>query len=312
MTRPFRFGVQTKAASSRAEWVELARKIEDRGYSTVTMPDHFDDQLAPSVALMAAADATEILRIGALVWCNDYRHPVVFAKEAATLDLLSEGRLELGIGAGWMTTDYSQAGLDHDRAGVRIERMAEAVEVLRGLFGDEPFSFKGEHYSIDQLDGTPKPFQKPHPPFLIGGGGPRMLRLAGRLADIVGVNPNLAVGAMTPDVASDVTAERFDEKISWVRNGAGGRFDDLELQLRTFVVAITDDRRALAEAMTGAGGFDLTVDQALGSPIALVGTTSQIAEDLRARRERFGFNYIVVGADEYEAFAPVVSELAGT
>ncbi|MCP4223909.1 MAG: TIGR03621 family F420-dependent LLM class oxidoreductase, partial [Actinomycetia bacterium] len=279
MTRPFRFGVQTKAASSRAEWVELARKIEDRGYSTVTMPDHFDDQLAPSVALMAAADATEILRIGALVWCNDYRHPVVFAKEAATLDLLSEGRLELGIGAGWMTTDYSQAGLDHDRAGVRIERMAEAVEVLRGLFGDEPFSFKGEHYSIDELDGTPKPFQKPHPPFLIGGGGPRMLRLAGRLADIVGVNPNLAVGAMTPDVASDVTAERFDEKISWVRNGAGGRFDDLELQLRTFVVAITDDRRPLAEAMTGAGAFDLTVDQALGPPIALVGTTSPIPAD---------------------------------
>jgi probable F420-dependent oxidoreductase len=312
MTRPFRFGVQTKAASSRAEWVELARKIEDRGYSTITMPDHFDDQLAPSVALMAAADATEVLRIGTLVWCNDYRHPVVLAKEAATLDLLSEGRLELGIGAGWMTTDYSQAGLRHDRAGVRIERMAEAVEVMRGLFADDPVSFQGEHYLIDQLNGTPKPFQKPHPPFLIGGGGPRMLRLAGELADIVGINVNLAAGAITPDVASDATAERFSEKVGWVRDGAGDRFADIELQLRTFIVAVTDDRRALVESMTGPGGFDLTVDQALASPAALVGTTSQIVEDLRERRQQFGFNYVVVGVEEYEAFAPVVAELAGT
>lgn len=312
MTRPFRFGVQTKAAGSRSEWVELARKIEDRGYSTVTMPDHFDDQLAPAVALMAAADATEVLRIGALVWCNDYRHPVVFAKEAATLDLLSEGRLELGIGAGWMTTDYAQAGISHDRPGERIERLTEAVEVLRGLFADGPFNYAGKHYSIDGLDGTPKPLQRPHPPFLIGGGGPRMLRVAGGLADIVGINPNLSSGAITGEVAQDATAERFDEKISWVRAGAGDRFDDLELQLRTFIVAVTDDRMALAESLTGAGGLNITVEQGLESPLALIGTTSQIAEDLRARRERYGFNYIVVGVEEYEAFAPVVAELAGT
>ena len=312
MTRPFRFGVQTKAATSRSEWVELVRKIEDRGYSTVTMPDHFDDQLAPAVALMAAADATEVLRIGALVWCNDYRHPVVFAKEAATLDLLSEGRLELGIGAGWMTTDYSQAGLDHDRAGVRIDRMLESIDVLRGLFADGSFSYAGKHYTIENLEGLPKPYQKPHPPFLIGGGGPRMLRLAGEVADIVGINPNLASGAINADLAVDVTAERFDEKVGWVREGAGDRFDQLELQLRTFIVAVTDDRTGFAEAFTGAGGFDLTVEQALASPLALVGTPAQIADDLRARRERFGFNYVVVGADEYEAFAPVVAELAGT
>ncbi|MEM8925223.1 MAG: TIGR03621 family F420-dependent LLM class oxidoreductase, partial [Actinomycetota bacterium] len=178
MTRPFRFGVQTKTAANRAEWVELVRKIEDRGYATVTMPDHFDDQLSPSVALMAAADATELLRLGALVWCNDYRHPVVFAKDAATLDLLSEGRLELGIGAGWMTSDYEGAGMDYDRPGVRIERMTEAVAVLKALFADGPVTFEGEHYRIEGIEGTPKPFQRPHPPFLIGGGGPRMLRLA--------------------------------------------------------------------------------------------------------------------------------------
>lgn len=137
MTRPFRFGVQSKTAASRSEWVELARKIEDRGYSSLTMPDHFDEQLAPTVALMAAADATETLRLGTLVWANDYRHPVLLAKEAATLDLLSEGRLELGIGAGWMATDYAQAGITHDRAGIRIERMIEAVDVLKGLFGQD-------------------------------------------------------------------------------------------------------------------------------------------------------------------------------
>ena len=312
MTRPFRFGVQTTTAASRSEWIELVRKIEDRGYSTVTMPDHFDGQLAPVVALMAAADATEVLRIGTLVWCNDYRHPVILAKEAATLDLLSEGRLELGIGAGWMTSDYSQAGMSHDRAGLRIERMAEAVNVLRGLFADGPFSYSGKHYTIENLDGRPKPFQKPHPPLLVGGGGPRMLRLAGELGDIVGINPNLAAGAITAEVAQDATAERYDEKLKWVREGAGDRFDDIELQLRTFIVSVTDDRIATAEVLTGAGGLNISLEQGLASPLALIGTPSQIAEDLRERRERFGFSYIVVGVDEYEAFAPVVAELAGT
>lgn len=308
-TRPFRFGVQTKSAASRAEWIELIHKIDDLGYHSVTMPDHFDDQLAPAVALMAAADASERLRIGALVWCNDYRHPVVFAKEAATLDLLSDGRLELGIGAGWMVSDYEEAGMTYDRPGVRIERMVEAVEVLKGLFGDDPFSYRGQHYTIENLQATPKPVQRPHPPFLIGGGGPRFLRLAGANADIVGINPNLAAGAITPEIGSDATAERYEEKIGWVREGAGDRFDDIELQIRTFFVVVTDDRLATAEAL--AGGVGMTVEQGLESPLALVGNPSQIAEDLRLRRERFGFSYVVVGQDQYEAFAPVVEELAG-
>lgn len=310
MTRPFRFGVQTKTAASRADWVDLARRIEDRGYSTITMPDHFDDQLAPVAALMAAADATASLKIGTLVWCNDYRHPVVLAKEAATLDLLSDGRLELGIGAGWMVSDYEQAGMTYDRPGVRIERMVEAIEVLKGLFGDEAYSFSGEHYTITNLDSTPKPVQKPHPPFLIGGGGPRFLKLAGKHADIVGINPNLAAGAITPEIGSDATAERYEEKLSWVREGAGDRFDDIELQVRTFFVTVTEDRMGMAEAM--AAGVGLTAEQGLESPLAMVGNPAQIAEDLRKRRERFGFSYIVVGQDQYEAFAPVVAELAGT
>ena len=310
MTRPFRFGVQTKTASSRKEWVELIRKIDDLGYSTVTMPDHFDDQLAPTVALMAAADASERLRIGALVWCNDYRHPVVFAKEAATLDLLTDGRLELGIGAGWMVTDYEEAGMTYDRPGVRIERMVEAIDVLKGLFGDDAFSYEGEHYQIANLNATPKPVQKPHPPFLIGGGGPRFLRLAGKHADIVGINPNLSAGAITPEIGNDATAARYAEKLSWVKEGAGDRFDDIELQVRTFFVTVTDDRQGTAEAL--AAGVGMTVEEGLESPLALVGNPAQIAEDLRKRREQLGFSYVVVGQDQYEAFAPVVAELAGT
>lgn len=310
MSRPFRFGVQAKTATSRAEWIELVRKIEDRGYSTVTLPDHFDDQLAPAVALMAAADATEMLRVGCLVWCNDYRHPVMLAKETATLDLLSEGRLELGLGAGWMTSDYEAAGMSYDRPGTRIERLTETVAILNGLFADGPFSLAGRHYTISDLEGTPKPVQRPRPPLLIGGGGPRMLRIAGQLADIVGINPNLVAGAITSETAKDTSAERFEEKLGWVREGAGDRFDQIELQLRTFVVSVTDDREGMAEQLAAA--FDIPVDVGLQSPLALIGTAKQIAEDLRERRDRYGFSYIIVGADEYEAFAPVVAELADT
>ena len=310
MARPFRFGVQTKTTGSRRDFTDFVAKIEDLGYGTLTMPDHFDDQLAPSVALMAAADASDHLRIGTLVWCNDYRHPVMLAKETATLDLLSDGRLELGIGAGWMVDDYQQAGMPYDRAGVRIERMLEAITVLKGLFADGPFSYEGEHYTITDLEGTPKPVQRPHPPFLIGGGGPRFLRLAGANADIVGINLNLAAGAITPEVGSDATAERYTEKLSWVREGAGDRFDDIELQVRVFMAVVTDDRQGTAEAI--AGGLGLTAEQGLASPFALVGTPAQIAEDLRERRERYGLSYVVIGQEIVDEFAPVVAELAGT
>jgi probable F420-dependent oxidoreductase len=224
------------------------------------------------------------------------------------LDLLSEGRLELGIGAGWMRTDYDHAGLDYDRPGTRIDRMLETLDILEGLFADGPFTVEGRHYRITGLEGTPKPVQRPHPPFLIGGGGPRMLQLAGQRADIVGVNPNLRGGAITAEVGQDATAERYAEKVSWVRQGAGDR--SIELNVRTFFVVFTTDRRATADAM--AGGLGLTVDQALDSPLALVGTPSQMAEAIAERRERFGFSYLTVGAGDIEDFAPVVAELAGT
>ena len=235
--------------------------------------------------------------------------PTVLAKEAATLDLLSDGRLELGLGAGWMTSDYEQAGIPLDRAGLRIERMAETIDILHGLFAPGPFSYSGTHYTLAGLDGTPKPVQQP-PPLLLGGGGPRMLRLAGQRADIVGVNPNLASGAITAETARDATAARYEAKLAWVKEGAGDRFAAIELQVRTFIVSVTDDRRAFAEAL--AAGLGLTPEDGLASPLALVGTPAQIAEDLRERRERYGFSYIVVAVDEYEAFAPVVAELVGT
>src|SRR5687768_532705 len=187
--RRFRFGVQLSNAASAAEWASAARRAEDLGYSTLFMPDHFGEQLAPVPALMTAADATTTLRIGALVWDNDYKHPVVLAKEVATMDVLSGGRVEFGIGAGWMNTDYEQAGIPKDRDGVRIARMVEGLAIYKGLWADGPFSFDGDHYRITDLDGLPKPVQRPGPPILIGGGGPKVLAIAAQQADIVGVNP---------------------------------------------------------------------------------------------------------------------------
>lgn len=310
MTHPrtFRFGVQLSQAASAREWAEKARKVADLGYSTVFMPDHFGDQLAPIPALMAVADASD-LRIGGLVLGNDYRHPVVLAKEAATIDLLSDGRLELGLGAGWMRSDYDEAGLPYERPGMRISRLEESVTVLKGLFGEGPFSFDGTYYRITSLDGRPKPVQRPHPPFVIGGGGPRVLRLAGREADIVGVNVNLQAGAITPEMGPNATAEATDRKIAWIKEGAGARFDDLELNILVFVGMVTSNRRQEAESQGAL--FGLSPEEALEVPYALVGTVDEICADLEKRRERYGISYIVFHEGFCEELAPVVERLTG-
>lgn len=309
--RKFRFGVQTSSAESGAAWRDQARKIEDLGYSTLFMPDHFaDTPLAPMVAISFAAAATTTLRIGHLVLGNDYKHPAVVAKEAATIDLLSDGRLELGLGAGWMIADYEQLGLPYDSPGTRIDRLGEALAVVKGCFADGPFDFAGEHYTINGYDATPASVQRPHPPIVIGGGGPKLLRLAGREADIVGINPNLRAGAVTADAAQDTLAEVTRQKLGWVREGAGDRFDDLELQIRYFVAAITDDARGFAELL--APGFGVSADDALHSAVACVGTVDQVCDLLVQRREEWGVSYVVFGEDTFEAFAPVVARLAGT
>lgn len=310
MTKPFRFGIQAGGPADARGWAELARKAEDLGVSTFTMADHLDDQLGPIAGLMAAAAATTTLRVGALVFCNDYRHPVVLAKEAASIDVLSDGRLELGIGAGWMTSDYEQSGIPLDPAGERIDRLEEALAIVKGLFADGPVTHHGEHYRVTGLEGTPKPVQKPGPPILIGGGGKRVLSLAARTADIVGINVNLAGGVIDANVGPDATVEATDQKIAWIRDAAGDRFEKLELQVRVHLASITDDRDALAEAMGPALG--LTPEAALASPHALAGTVNQVIEQLEQRRERWGISYIGISADSLDDMAPVIARLAGS
>jgi probable F420-dependent oxidoreductase len=309
--RKFRFGIQLSSAPSRDEWVRLARKAEDLGYSSLFLPDHFGEQLAPVPAMMAAADATTDLRVGCLVFDNDYKHPVVLAKEIATLDVLSEGRAELGIGAGWMNSDYEQSGIQHDRAGVRIDRMVEGIAVMKGLFADGPFSYSGEHYTITELDGLPKPVQKPGPPFLIGGGGKRVLGVAAREADIVGINPAIASGRIDGDAARNAAAEATDEKIAWVRAAAGDRYDELELNMLVFACVVTDDRAGMAETM--APLFGVSPPEMLQTPHAWIGPADAICDDLLARRERWDVSYLVVQSeDAMDAAAPIVAKLTGT
>ena len=290
--------------------------MEGLGYAVLTVSDHFDDQFAITPALMAAADATTSLQVGSLTYCNDYRHPVVVAKEAATIDVLSDGRFELGLGAGWMTTDYEQAGIPLERPGVRIARLAEALDVITGLWAAEPCTFEGEHYRVQGLDGHPKPLSshgtppRPGPPILIGGGGRKVLTLAARRADIIGLNISLGSGRIDESAGPSATGDATLEKIGWIREAAGDRFDQIELHVRVHLAAISDDRRGLAEALGPALG--LSPEEAMASPHALAGSVSEIVEQCLERRERYGISYIGLGLDAIDAMAPVVDRLAGT
>ena len=292
-----------------AEWPERARAYESMGYEALYLPDHFDKQPGPIAALAAAAAATTRLRIGSLVFDNDYRHPVVLAKEAATLDVLSEGRLDLGVGAGWMAKDYERSGIPFDSAGTRIDRLDEAIQIFKGLFAGGKFSFSGRHYAIAELEGWPLPLQKPHPPFLLGGGGRKMLTLAGREADIVHINFNLAEGRINPKLVRTGTAGATDEKVSWIKEAAGSRFSEIELGLTIFRASVTDDRDTVAAAFAPMMEFE--PQDVLEMPHFLVGTVDQIVEDLESRRERFGVSHIVLPDDAADELAPVVERLAG-
>ncbi len=307
--RPFRFGVQASTAANRADWVSLAHRVEANGYSALTMPDHFGNQLAPVPALMAAADATTTLRIGALVWDNDYKHPLVLAKELATMDVLSDGRVEIGIGAGWMISDYTEAGMPYDSPKVRIDRFVEGLAVIKGAMGADPFSHTGEHYTITNHNGLPKPVQGPCPPILIGGGGKRVLGIAAREADIVGINGTMTAGVVGPDAISTMTAEAVDEKVAIVHSAAGDRMAEIEMNVRVFMVNVTTERERVIESFTK--GLGVPPSFMVESPFALVGTPEKMIEDLLYRREKWGFSYIIVGAEDVESFAPVVAALAG-
>jgi probable F420-dependent oxidoreductase len=307
---PFRFGVQASRAASGPAWRDLARRVEELGYSTLYVPDHLGDQWGPLVALTVAAEATERLRVGSLVFGNDYRHPLFLAKEMATLDLVSEGRTEFGIGAGWMRSDYDEAGLPYDRPGQRVDRLREAVAIIKGVWSEGKVSVAGEHYEIADAAGAPPPRSTPHPPIVIGGGSPRVLALAATEADIVGINPSLAAGYVGPEVAATATAAHYHERVSWVREAAGSRFDQLELQMLSFAVQVVPNGRELLESMAPA--FGLSTEEILEVPIALVGTVDEICETIVRRREEYGFSYWVVHDGDIDAFAPVVARLAGT
>ena len=307
-TKPFRFGFQVRNASTGSAWRELARKAEDRGFSTLFMPDHFDDAWSPTVPLTVAAEATSTLRVGALVFDNDYRHPLVLARDMAALDLITEGRVEFGLGAGWMTSDYEQFGIAHDRAGVRIDRMEEALEVFRQLWTQDSATFDGVHYQLSEAKCRPVPFTRGGPPVLIGGGGKRVLGVAARHASIIGVNPDLRSGLGGLESARTGVIERYRERIGWIREAAGDRFDAIELQILSQVEKVTTDRAGYAAALAPKLGHSPA--QTLAMPVVLVGTVDQICADLVQRREELGLSYVVL--HRLDDFVPVVARLAGT
>ncbi|MGH0032445.1 MAG: TIGR03621 family F420-dependent LLM class oxidoreductase [Myxococcota bacterium] len=320
--RPFRFAVQTFSAPTGAAWCDRARKVEELGYSTLHLADHFLgpgpaleatnhplQELAAVPAMAAAAAATRTLRIGCRVFCNDYRHPVMLAKEAATLDLLSDGRLELGVGAGWLKGEYEAAGIDFDGAGFRINRLEESLLLMKALFSGEPVDHAGRHYRVSGFSGSPLPVQKPHPPIMVGGGGRRVLSLAAREADVVSFNFNNRSGVIGADGVQSSTADATAEKVGWVRQAAGERFAALELEIGAYFTFVVDDPKPIAEGMGRAMG--LSAAEMMHHPHGLFGTPDAICEELERRRETYGISYVTVADNALDAFAPVVARLAG-
>lgn len=307
--RPFRFGVTAPTPSGGTDWAERARRVEQLGYSILVVPDHFRDHLAPVPALTAAALATTRLRVGSLVFSNDFRHPAVLAKEAATIDVLSGGRFELGLGGGWLRAEYDQTGIPFEAPGTRIERLEEAVTIIKGLLAGERVTFAGRHYTIADLEGRPTPVQRPHPPIAIGGGGRRTLTLAAREASIVGLVPRARRDGSGLDM-TDLSDAATREKLEWVRAAAGDRFDSLEIHALIQAVAVADRRTAAADDL--ASRFKVAREVVLETVYVLLGTIDEMCETLQKRRERYGISYLTVFERDMEVFAPVVERLAGT
>jgi len=320
VTKPFRFAVQAFSAPTGAAWRDIARKAEGLGYSALHLADHFlgpgpaldsthhpHQELAAVPAMAAAAAATEKLRVGCRVFCIDYRNPVVLAKEAATLDLLSDGRLELGLGAGWLKGEYEAVNLPFDRPGLRISRLAEVVAALKAYFTGEPLDIDGSNVKWAGFSGSPSPVQKPHPPIMIGGGGRRVLELAAREADVVSLNFNNRSGMIGPDGVATSTAAATAEKIGWVREASAGR--DIEIEVGAYFTFVTPEPKPMIEGM--ARGLGLEPEEMARHPHALFGEPQAIVDELQRRREEYGISYVTVGDEVAETFAPVVASLAG-
>jgi probable F420-dependent oxidoreductase len=302
---------------TREALIGTARMAEEMGYATFLLRDHFiappfGHQLAPFAALAMVAAITERLRIGTLVIANDYRAPVLLAKEVATLDLLSGGRFELGLGTGFLKAEYDQAGIAFDPPSMRVDRFAESLTMLKGLFADTPFTFSGDHYALTAFESFPKPVQRPHPPILVGAGGRRMLSIAAREADIIGIlTTSTANGVLARDPAPRLMAA-VERQLGWIRDAAGDRFADIELSLVPNVVIADDHRRATEEHIRARGWSGVSVDDVLAMPADLIGSVDRIIETIQERRERYGFSYYVLSDSVMEAFAPIVARLAGT
>ncbi len=317
--RPFRFlGEATTEVVDGRRLAADARRAEGMGYSVLVISDHLVEQLAPVPVLATIAAATERIRLGTFVFNNDLRHPAVLAQELASLDVLSGGRLEIGIGAGWNRPEYAAIGLPFESVGTRVSRLAESIAVLKGSFADGPFSFAGEHYTIVDHDGQPKPVQRPHPPLLLGGGGRRLLSLAGREADIVGLAPRILAddaGELHADPRS-LTAAAAAEKIGWIREAAGPRFATLELNTYPSggPIVVTDHARTEAEAradrLRQRTGVGISADELLESPHTFIGSIDGLARKFVELRERFGISSFMTGG--IDELAPVVERLAGT
>jgi probable F420-dependent oxidoreductase len=302
---PFRFAANVERGRSAEHWREVGRRAEGLGYDTLFMPDHITDQLAPVAAMTAIADATTTLRVGSFVFANDYRNPVMLAREATTLDLLSGGRLEFGIGAGWNKRDYQQLGMPFDTAKVRVDRMEEAVALIKRLWTEERVTHEGPHYRVREAMVRPRPTQRPHPPLMIGGSGPRMLRIAAREAQIVALVPALdPIGVST---LRSLTVGSVEKRIATLRRSP--RFAEFELNVIVFDAAVTDSARSIVDALTAR--LKSAITAVVESPFVMYGSRASIVEDLLARRERLGISYIAVPGRAMRAFGPVIAALRG-
>jgi len=305
--RTFRFGVHAAVAPSMSAWRDQARAAEGLGYSTMYVSDHLDVQFGPLVATTVAAEATTTLHLGTVVLNNDLRNPVVLAKEIATLGMAAEGRIEIGLGAGWLRSDYEQTGIDFDEPAVRVDRLAESLTVMKRLWSDGKATFAGRYHTVRDARCDPRPASLPR--VIVGGGSQRILTVAARQADIVGVNTSLSSGEIGGDLAAQATADHYDRCLTWIREAAPDRFDSIELQIVAFAARVVPSRRAAARTASMLG---LPGEDALELPVVLIGTADELCERLLERRERWGFTNIVVPAEAMESFAPVVARLAGT
>ncbi len=308
--RSFKFGVQiSQKPESVSAFCEIGRKAEDLGFYSVGIPDHLGgDQYSPIAGLTAMAMVTKSITLGSFVFCNDFRHPLVLAQEIATLNIISGGRVEVGIGAGWKDSDYLVSGISKEKASIRIARLGETLQILRKAFEEEAVTFQGDHFRIDGAS-VPKEAGVERPRILVGGGGPKMLRLACQFGDVIGVNANLSAGSVGPELVAEVGPDAFDRRIEIVQAELGDRFGEVDIQALTFIVKIGDDANQFVDEM--APIFGVTGDVARSVPIVVTGPKEQVIEDLLERRERFGFNYFVIHDNEVDEFAPIVEALSG-